>query len=92
MAHQRSDEEVARIIGADWLIYQQIDDLKASAWEGNQDVDDFECSAFNGEYVTGDIDEKYLAQVSLARNDQMKQRRDAELNTDANVLELHNHA
>ena len=92
VAHQRSDEEVARIIGADWLVYQSIEDLKKSAHEGNPAVDDFECSAFDGQYVTGDIDEAYLHRLSLARSDQMKQRRDAELRADANVLELHNHA
>lgn len=92
VAHQRTDEEVAHIIGADWLVYQNIDDLKKSAHEGNPAVDDFECSAFDGQYVTGDIDDAYLQQLSLARSDQMKQRRDAELLADANVLELHNHA
>ncbi len=92
VAHNRTDEEVARIIDADWLIYQDIDDLKASAHEGNPQVEDFECSTFDGEYVTGDIDAKYLEKLSLLRNDKMKQRRDAELNTDSNVLELHNHA
>ncbi len=92
VAHQRSDEEVARIIGADWLVYQKIDDLKAAAWEGNPEVSDFECSTFDGKYVTGDIDDAYLEQVSLARNDKMKQRRDAEFHADPNILELHNHA
>jgi len=92
VAHQRSDDEVAQIIGADWLVYQNIDDLKKSAHEGNPAVDDFECSAFDGQYVTGDIDDAYLQQLSLARSDQMKQRRDAELLADANILELHNHA
>ncbi len=92
VAHQRSDEEVAAIIGADRLIYQQIDDLKASAREGNPAVSDFECSTFDGNYVTGDIDDNYLEQLSLARSDKMKQRRDAELHSDSNVLELHNHA
>ena len=92
VAHQRSDEEVAKIIGADWLVYQDIEDLKKSAREGNPAVDDFECSAFDGKYVTGDIDDEYLHQLSLARSDNMKQRRDAELNSETNILDLHNHA
>ncbi len=92
VAHQRSDEEVAELIGADWLVYQDIEDLKRSAWDGNPKVDDFECSAFDGKYVTGDIDDAYLHQLSLSRSDKMKQRRDAESATDTNVLELHNHA
>jgi amidophosphoribosyltransferase len=92
VAHQRSDEEVAQLIGADWLVYQNIEDLKKSAHEGNPAVDDFECSTFDGQYVTGDIDDAYLEQLSLERSDQMKQSRDAELRADANILELHNHA
>ena len=55
-------------------------------------IDDFECSAFDGKYVTGDIDEGYLTALSLARNDQSKQRQDAQFQLDGNVLELHNHA
>ncbi|MEM7098343.1 MAG: amidophosphoribosyltransferase [Pseudomonadota bacterium] len=92
VAFERSNEEVAALINADWLIYQDIDDLKESAWDGNRSVDDFECSAFDGKYVTGDIDESYLTALSLSRNDQSKQRRDAQFQSDGNVLELHNHA
>ncbi len=91
VAHQRSDDEVADILGADWLVYQDINDLKASAREGNPAVEDFECSAFDGQYVTGDIDDRYLEQLSLARNDKMKQRREPQFGHDENVLELHNH-
>jgi len=92
VAHQRSNAEIARIIGADWLVYQDIEDLKRSAHEGNPAVDDFECSVFDGKYVTGDIDDAYLEKLSLSRSDKMKQRRDAEFLSDSNVLELHNHA
>jgi len=92
VAHQRSDEEVARVIGADWLAYQEIGDLKRSAKEGNPAVDEFECSVFDGQYVTGDIDADYLGRLSLSRSDKMKQRRDAEFLPDSNILELHNHA
>ncbi|MEM7079835.1 MAG: amidophosphoribosyltransferase [Pseudomonadota bacterium] len=92
VAFNRTDEEVARHIGADWLVYQSIADLKSAAAEGNPNVADFECSTFDGQYVTGDIDAEYLQRLSLARNDISKQRRDAEFNADANVLELHNHA
>ena len=92
VAHQRTDEEVAKIIGADWLVYQDIDDLKSSAREGNPAVEDFECSTFDGKYVTGDIDDDYLYRLSLSRSDKMKQTRDDKLNSEANILDLHNHA
>ena len=74
------------------LIYQQIGDLVVSAREGNPAIERFECSVFDGQYVTGDIDEAYLDRLSLHRSDKMKQRRDADLNADQTVIELHNHA
>lgn len=92
VAHQRTDEEVGKILGADWLVYQSLSNLKASAREGNPEIDDLECSTLDGQYVTGDIDEAYLEQLSLQRNDEMKQVREAQSTTDSNVLELHNHA
>ena len=91
VAHGRSEEEIADIIDADWLVYQSINDLKASALEGNPKIFDFECSAFDGYYVTGDIDEDYLLNVSSIRNDAMKERRENNHEDEASVLELHSH-
>ncbi len=92
IAHNRNEDEVAKLIGADWLIYQQIEDLVESAQQGNPDITNFDCSVFDGHYVTGDIDVGYLESLSLRRSDKMKQRRDADLNPDQSVIELHNHA
>jgi amidophosphoribosyltransferase len=92
VAHDRSVDEVERAIGADWLVYQRLDDLIESAREGNPSISQFECSVFDGKYVTGDIDDIYLERLSLHRSDKMKQRRDDELNVDQTVIELHNHA
>jgi len=92
VAYNRDEAEVGRFIGADWLIYQTIDDLMDSAREGNPSIETFDCSVFDGNYVTGDIDDAYLDRLSLHRSDKMKQRRDAELTSDQSVIELHNHA
>jgi len=92
VAYNRTEEEVGRLIGADMLVYQRIDDLITSAREGNPRIRRFDCSVFDGEYVTGDIDDDYLERLSLERSDFMKQRRDTELNPDQTVIELHNHA
>jgi amidophosphoribosyltransferase len=92
VAYNRSEEQVGHLIGADMLIYQQLDDLVRSAWEGNPQIERFECSVFDGKYVTGDIDDVYLERLSFRRSDEMKQRRAAELANDHTVLELHNHA
>ena len=90
VAFDRSEEEVGRIINADWLTYQRQEDLIESAREGNPAIRAFECSVFDGDYVTGGIDQNYLARLSANRNDQSKQQR--ELQLDRTVIELHNHA
>ena len=89
VAHQRTEEEVAQIIGADWLIYQSIEDLKNSCHEGNPHVRDFECSAFDGRYITGDVGADYLARLSVARNDASKRQQELSFLVDTNVLDLH---
>lgn len=68
IAHGRTEQEVADYIGADWLIYQNLDDLIESCHEGNESIGQFDCSVFNGEYVTGDIDEDYLTQLEASRH------------------------
>ena len=65
-------------MGVDWLVYQTVDDLVASATEGNPTLTRFDCSVFDGDYITGDIDDDYLTRLSLTRSDRMKQRREAE--------------
>ncbi len=92
VAYNRTDEEVAQVIGADWLIYQTIDDLVTCAREGNPGITEYDCSVFDGHYVTGDIDDAYLERLSLSRSDLMKQRRELDLNGDQSVIEIHNHA
>lgn len=74
VAHGRSDEEIGRLIGADWLIYQKLDDLVQSCREGNESIDSFDCSVFNGEYITGDVTDEYLAHLDAERNDASKQQ------------------
>ena len=91
VAFDRSEEEVADIIDADWLTYQSIDDLKSSALEGNPKIADFECSAFDGKYITGDIDEDYLLNVSSIRNDSVKEKKHDTHQGEASVHELHSH-
>ena len=72
IAHHRTDQEVERLIGADWLIYQDLEDLVASASEGNKNINNFECSVFDGNYVTGDISSDYLQRLDAMRNDSAK--------------------
>jgi len=93
IAHQVTEQRVAEHIGADWLIYQQLDDLIECAAEGNASISRFDTSIFSGEYVTGDIDEAYLSRVESERRDEAKfdQHRPTD-ESDAEVIDLHNEA
>ena len=75
VAHQRSEKEIEKFIKADWLIYQDLDDLISAAQVGNEDIKQFECSIFNGKYVTDDIDDKYLQNLEDVRSDKSKSSR-----------------
>jgi amidophosphoribosyltransferase len=88
VAHGHNVEEIAANIGADKLIYQDLEDLLESAREGNPGVEQFECSVFTGEYITGDVDAQYLHQLASARNDSAKSAKDSQLRLD--VVGLHN--
>lgn len=79
------------MIGADWLVYQDIDDLIASCREGNESITDFECSVFDGRYVTGDIDDGYLSRLHNERNDANKKKTNqATRSADDSVVGLYN--
>lgn len=75
IAAGKTDEEVEALIGADWLIYQDLEDLIAAAAEGNPDISRYECSVFDGEYITGDVDEVYLKRLETIRSDAAKAAR-----------------
>ena len=81
------EHEIAEIIGADRLIYQDMDDLVRSVAAGNADLDKFEDSVFSGEYITADISASYLEQLELFRADAAREDRRRKENA---VLELHN--
>lgn len=72
VAHGRTTEEIREEIGADWLIYQDLEDLIVSSGEGNTEIKQFENSVFDGEYITGDVTEEYLNSLHAARNDSAK--------------------
>ena len=72
IAHERSVEEIREAIGADGLIYQDLDDLIECVRESRPSMDEFETSCFNGIYVTGDVDDSYLEKLQSARADANK--------------------
>jgi amidophosphoribosyltransferase len=73
VAHNKTTQEVCKTIGADKLIYQNLDDLIWSVQQGNPDIQSFDCSCFDGNYLTKDIDELYLDNLEAQRSDNAKQ-------------------
>jgi amidophosphoribosyltransferase len=76
IAHGRTEEEISELIGVDWLVYQDLEDLIDASREGNPEVKEFECSVFTGEYVTGDIDADYLGAIEEKRKDSVRSEGD----------------
>jgi len=74
VAHNRTEEEIKDLIGADQLIYQDLEDLIEAVKYGNPSINKFECSVFNGEYITADIDQIYLQRLEENRLDSKKSR------------------
>jgi amidophosphoribosyltransferase len=72
IAHSRTTEQIQQIIGADWLIYQDLEDLRTAAQEGNPEITSYEDCVFSGRYVTGGVSEAYLDDLEAVRNDQSK--------------------
>ncbi|MDR3392030.1 MAG: amidophosphoribosyltransferase [Sulfuriferula sp.] len=67
LATGRTDDEIAREIGADALVYQDIDALIEAVREINPSLQHFDTSCFNGVYVTGDISPEYLDLIEALR-------------------------
>jgi amidophosphoribosyltransferase len=67
IAAHRDDEEIRHEIGADALIYQDLDALRQAVSSVNPALTQFDTSCFDGHYITGDISADYLASVESAR-------------------------
>jgi amidophosphoribosyltransferase len=67
IASGRTTEEIAREIGCDELIYQDLDGLVSAVSSVNPAVTSFETSCFSGEYITGDITQQYLDDIEAQR-------------------------
>ena len=81
IASGRDDDAIAREIGCDRLIYQDLDALVAAVRSVNPSVTNLETSCFSGRYVTGDVTPEYLAGFEAQRNDDSLSRRGALANT-----------
>ena len=87
IAHGREVDEIRQIIGADGLIFQDLNDLIEAVRAENPDIQQFECSVFNGVYVTKDVDQGYLDFLDTLRNDDAKA---VQRQNEVENLEMHN--
>jgi amidophosphoribosyltransferase len=67
VAYGRTVEEVREIIGADALIYQDVEGMKRAIGSLNPQIEGFDASCFDGVYVTGDINPEDIARINEAR-------------------------
>lgn len=73
IANGRDTDAIAREIGADRVIYQDLQDLIDAAHEGNPKIKEFDTSCFDGVYITGDVDQGYLDEIERVRCDVQRQ-------------------
>lgn len=86
IAYNRDVDEIARLIGVDKLIFQDLSALIVAVQQENPSIREFDASVFTGKYVTGDITPEYLENIAELRNDIAKKKREK----DATNLEMHN--
>ncbi|MEH6588233.1 MAG: amidophosphoribosyltransferase [Halioglobus sp.] len=92
IAHGRTVEEVCEQIGADWLVYQDLDDLIRCSSDGNEAITSFDCAVFSGQYITGDVDQQYLDHIESQRNDEAQSESRTADQEEGAVVGIHNNA
>ncbi|WP_423599749.1 amidophosphoribosyltransferase [Roseateles sp. MS654] len=73
IAHGRSVEEIRQFIGADALIYQDVDAMKRVVAQLRPGLNGFEASCFDGEYITGDVSAEDFATMQAQRKSQAEE-------------------
>ncbi len=74
IAHDRTVKDIESIIGADWLVYQTIEDLIEAVRYDKHPIDEFETCCFSGSYITGDVDKSYLDALEQRRSDRAQSK------------------
>ncbi|CAH9018455.1 amidophosphoribosyltransferase [Candidatus Nitrosacidococcus sp. I8] len=87
VAYNRSEEEIAILLGADRLIYQDLSDLIEAAQKYNPSITKFDTSCFDGDYVAGNISSKYF---DLNATSHMEATSPALETNSMNAIEIHN--
>jgi amidophosphoribosyltransferase len=73
IAHNRSIEEIRQYIGADALIYQDVDAMKRVVAALRPGLNGFEASCFDGSYITGDVTAEDFATMQEQRKSQVEE-------------------
>jgi amidophosphoribosyltransferase len=85
IASKKTVDQIKEEIGADWLIYQDLEALMRAVSHDNSDITGFDTSCFSGEYITNDVSEKYLKKIESIRNDRAKQKKEADISQHTNI-------
>ncbi|OGA15269.1 MAG: amidophosphoribosyltransferase [Betaproteobacteria bacterium RIFCSPLOWO2_02_FULL_63_19] len=85
IATNRTVDEIACEIGADAVIYQEMDALKQSVRSANPKLVHFETSCFDGNYITGDVTSEYLASVEKERDPSRQEGDEETTSADVNM-------
>ena len=88
IAYGREIDQIADLIQADGLIFQDIEDLVEAVREENPEIQRFETSVFDGNYITADIDQDYLERIDIARGEASKSG--PVVQAELSNLEMHN--
>ncbi len=88
IAHNRDEYTIQRVIGADWVVYQDLADLIATVKREKSNIEHFDTSCFNNEYITGDVTKEYLEYLENKRSDKAK----TDGMIEDGIMELHNTA
>jgi len=80
IAHGRDEKEIGEYLDADWLIYQDLEDLKKAVHSKKKDnIDRFESSCFDADYISGDVSKNYLQGLEDSRSDGAKKKRSSKV-------------
>ena len=74
VAHNRTEQQIQELLGCDWLVYQDLEDLEEAVAGPKFPGRKFDSSCFNGEYVTG-IAPGYFERLKQLRSDDAKKKR-----------------
>ena len=88
IAYGREIDQIADLIQADGLIFQDISDLVEAVREENESIQRFETSVFDGNYITADIDQEYLERIDMSRGEKSNQA--PTMQAELSNLDVHN--